>query len=208
VGDIKLLNKLTENNNTLLELEWKAFLYGNKDAFAYFYNLYIDDLYHYGTKIMNDEDSVKDAIQEIFFDLYIKRNSNHVNLDNLKFYLLLALKRNLIKRLKRNRRFTEESNITDFEPEYSTEVSIIDVEEKEELNRKIAKLLQELPSKQKEAVYLRFNQELEYNEISQILNVTVETARKHVYRAIKAVKNSINSKDLILFYFLVKPRME
>ncbi len=202
------MDKPNKNNIKLLELEWKAFLSGNKDAFAYYYNLYIDDLYHYGTKIMNDEDSVKDAIQEVFVDLYIKRNSNHANLDNVKFYLLLALKRNLIKRLKRNRRFAEESNITDFEPEYSAEVSIIDFEEKEELPRKLAKLIQELPSKQKEAIYLRFNQELEYNEIAQILNVTVETARKHVYRALKAVKNSMNSKDLVLFYLLMKPEMQ
>lgn len=204
MGDIKLLDKLIENNVKLLDLEWKAFLYGDKDAFAYFYNLYIDDLYHYGTKIMNDEDSVKDAIQEIFFDLYLKRNTSHTNLNNFKFYLLLALKRNLIKRLRKNRRFTEETNIIDFEPEYSTELRIIDIEEREELERKVTKLINELPPKQKEAIYLRFNQALEYNEVAKILNVTVETARKQVYRALKAVKNSINSKDLILFYFLVK----
>ena len=107
------MNKPNRHSDKLLDLEWKAFLYGNKDAFAYFYNLYIDDLYYYGTKIMNDEDSVKDAIQEIFLDLYLKRNSSNANLKNLKFYLLLALKRNIIKRLKKNRRFTEETSIID-----------------------------------------------------------------------------------------------
>ncbi|BBE20184.1 RNA polymerase ECF-type sigma factor [Aquipluma nitroreducens] len=75
---------------------WLQFMDGDKEAFAFFYNQYIDRLYQYGIKLCNDEDTIKDAIQEVFLDLYLKRASNPTTPNNLKYYLLLALKRNLI----------------------------------------------------------------------------------------------------------------
>ncbi|MDP2061044.1 MAG: sigma factor [Flavobacteriaceae bacterium] len=87
-------------NKEYWRLIWLQFKDGDKEAFAIFYNLHIDRLYQYGLKVSNDEDTIKDAIQEVFLDLYLKRASNQTTPENLKFYLLLALKRNLIKKLK------------------------------------------------------------------------------------------------------------
>lgn len=56
-----------------LRLSWSRFKDGDKEAFAFFYNLHIDRLYHYRLKVSNDEDTIKDAIQEVFLDLYLKR---------------------------------------------------------------------------------------------------------------------------------------
>ncbi|WP_321373128.1 sigma-70 family RNA polymerase sigma factor [uncultured Draconibacterium sp.] len=191
------------SDENLLGLEWNAFLEGNREAFAYFYNLHIDALFQYGTKIMADEDAVKDAIQEVFLDLYLKRKTNSADPYKLKFYLLLALKRNLIKRLKRERRFTETSEEIDFIPEYSIETRIIDKEQQEEINRKISILLSQLPAKQKEAIYLRYNQSLEYSEVAKVLNISVESARKQIYRALKSVKKLLKSEN-INFFILFK----
>lgn len=191
------------SDENLLGLEWNAFLEGNREAFAYFYNLHIDALFQYGTKIMADEDAVKDAIQEVFLDLYLKRKTNSADPYKLKFYLLLALKRNLIKRLKRERRFTETSDEIDFIPEYSIETRIIDKEQQEEINRKVSILLSQLPAKQKEAIYLRYNQSLEYSEVAKVLNISVESARKQIYRALKSVKKLLKSEN-INFFILFK----
>lgn len=194
------------SDKNLLELEWNAFLAGNKESFAYFYNVHIDALFQYGVKIMADEDSVKDAIQEVFLDLYLKRNTNSADPHRLKFYLLLALKRNLIKRLKKERRFTETTDEIDFVPEYSIETRIIDKEQEEEINRKVSKLLSQLPAKQKEAIYLRFNQSLEYIEVAQVLNISVESARKQIYRAIKSVKELLVSENINFFLLFISSK--
>ena len=52
-----------------VSLLWKSFLAGDKEAFAHFYNLHVNALYRYGTKLCTDDDLVKDAIQEVFLDL-------------------------------------------------------------------------------------------------------------------------------------------
>ena len=148
---------------------WEGFLAGDKEAFAHLYNLHMEALYRYGTKLCTDDNLVKDAIQEVFLDLYLKRKKNQTNPYNLRWYLILALKRNLIKKLKHNRKLVgEEECELNFEPEYSIEKAIIENEEEAELNRKVNDELKKLPAKQKEALYLRFNESMEYPEIAKV----------------------------------------
>lgn len=185
---------------------WTRFQLGDKEAFAVLYNLNIDALYHYGTKLCKDDATVKDALQELFLELFLNRYKIKVNPENLKFYLLLALKRNLIKKIKSDRKliygFNEGIN---FEPEYSIEYQIIKQEKDMEINQKVLNAISLLPSKQKEAVYLRFNESLEYSEIAGILEITVESARKQVHRALKKVRELIGKEtNAFLFVLLLK----
>ncbi len=189
---------------SIVSLLWKSFLAGDKEAFAHFYNLHVDALYRYGTKLCADDNLVKDAIQEVFLDLYLKRNKNNATPEKLRFYLILALKRNLIKKLKRNRKkvSTEELELT-FQTEYSIETTIIENEKESELNQRVNEMLQILPSGQKEALYLRYNLSLEYDEVAKLMNITVESARKQVYRALKTVRDKYGKQGMVWF-FIVK----
>ena len=194
-----------DKNNSRTLIYWQNFIEGNNEAFAYFYNLHVEVLFRYGTKFCSDDNIVKDAIQEIFIDLYLKRNSNKTNPENLRFYLILALKRNLIKKLRQNRRLVDiEISDIEFEPEYSIEKLIIDDESEAELNLRLQEILKDLPAKQKEALYLRFNESMDYPEIAQILNISVESVRKQVYRALKALRNKMESKTLAFFLIAFK----
>lgn len=186
-----------KNENSII---WENFLTGNKEAFAHIYNLHVEALYRYGTKLCADGNLVKDAIHEVFLDLYLKRQKNKPNPKNLRWYLILALKRNLIKKLERNRKLVDEAESElNFEPEYSIEKAIIENEQEAELNRKVNEVLKNLPAKQKEALYLRYNESMEYPEIAQLLNISVESVRKQVYRALSAVRKKFGKQGLVLF---------
>ena len=185
---------------------WENFQLGDKEAFARLYNLHVDSLFRYGTKITADEDFVKDAIQEVFLDLYIKRQNNKTNPENLKFYLLLALKRDLIKKLKRNRKRVDVQLCDEYtqQMEHSIEKTIIEREEDTEIDRRVCRVLNTLPSKQKETIYLRFNESLEYSEIAEMLNISIESVRKQVYRALKSIRESFG-KEPFIFLLLFQP---
>lgn len=178
---------------------WKNFQSGDKEAFAWLYNLHVDSLYRYGSKLTVDEDFVKDAIQEVFLDLYLKRQNNKTNPENLKFYLLLALKRNLIKKLKRSRKLVEMQLCDEdtHEPHHSIEKTLIEQEEHNETDRRVCNVISKLPSKQKETIYLRFNESLEYSEIAEMLNISIESVRKQVYRALKSIRKSFGKEPFI-----------
>ena len=186
---------------------WLRFKSGDKEAFAIFYNLHIDRLYSYGLKLCNDENTIKDGIQEIFLDLYLNREKINSTPETLKYYLLLALKRNLFKKLKSGRRFDvgdiKESRFNDLE--FSVEYLIIEQEKGEEKRHLVIDALNQLPGKQKEAVYLRFNEAMDYPEIASILGITVESVRKQVYRALKTVRELLDNKsNIILLHFFQK----
>jgi len=195
-----------EVNNDYWLVIWTRFKSGDQEAFAVLYNHHVNALYSYGTKLCKDKDVVKDALQDLFLELFLHRDKIRISPENLKFYLLLALKRNLIKKLKAGRKVTHEFNESvDFEPQYSIEFQIIEQEKDEEINRKVSDAIRQLPAKQKEAVYLRYNESLEYGEIAAILDITVESVRKQVHRALKTVREIISNQTVtVLFTFLLK----
>lgn len=187
---------------------WSRFKDGDKEAFAIFYNRHVDSLYQYGRKLCNDDDTIKDAIQEVFLDLYMRREKHSVGYENLKYYLLLALKRNLIRKLKTKRRF-DETKVPDgkhTEPEFSIEYVLIEKEQEEEIRIKLANALNQLPEKQKEAIYLRFNETLDYRDIALILGITVESVRTQIYRALKTVRQILDNNTFILLFKLFRKK--
>ncbi|MCE4566637.1 sigma-70 family RNA polymerase sigma factor [Maribellus sp. CM-23] len=199
------MNALLENSDHWQSL-WERFIDGDKKAFALIYEDNIDGLFQYGSKLHPDESTVKDAIQEVFYDFYIKRKSIQKS-HSIKFYLLLALKRNLIRKLQAERKQQVNNEEDDFysEPETNPEYQTIKKESEKELEEKIKNALLKLPAKQKEAVYLRFDETLPYEEIAKILNISVESARTLVYRAIKTIKKILKTQgSIVLLSFFKK----
>lgn len=196
----------TEVNKEYLGGIWTRFKSGDQEAFAVLYNLHIDKLFSYGTKFCRDEEAIKDALQELFLELFLKRDKIKIVPENLRFYLMLALKRNLIKKLQSGRRIIQElDESANFMAEYSIELQVIEKEKDAEINRKVLNALNQLPPKQKEAIYLRFNESLEYSEIAEILEITIESVRKQVYRALKTVREIIGDEFVAVYFsFIVK----
>ncbi|HTM98239.1 MAG TPA: sigma-70 family RNA polymerase sigma factor [Pedobacter sp.] len=166
---------------------WVSFIKGDDEALNTLYNNFVDVLYSFGLRFSDDVDLVKDSIHDLFVDLYKYRKtlSNDVN---VKSYLFTALKRKICLVLKK--KAIQESHI--FEAPFllscSIEEQIIDGEEQSILLAKLRKQLALLPGRQKEAVYLRFNAELEYEEIAAIMDISLETCRTLVYRGLKQLR--------------------
>lgn len=176
------------------QIVWNRYRRGDQEAFAIFYNLHIDHLYHYGTKLCKDSDTLKDSLQELFLEFFLSRERISTMPENLKYYLMLALKRNLVRKLKAGKLVTHDAEKSlEFEPEYNIEFKIIEQENEKEIHNILMNALKKLPSKQKEAIYLRFNESLEYTEIANILEISVESVRKQIYRAIKTIRKIIGT---------------
>ena len=62
-------------------------------------------------------------------------------------------------------------------------------EDKVAIETEIKNLLEILTDRQKEAVYLRFIQELEYEEVANLLDMTAPAVRKLISRAIKRMRD-------------------
>lgn len=177
---------------------WADFLNGEKYALSRIYDLNADLLYRYGKKFSSDDDLVKDAIQDLFFDL-IRTRSTLGKTDHIYFYLIKALRR----RLFQAHRGIKNLMTTDDEAEMHTANIVYSIEEewiqKEEITLKeeiVRKGLAELSPKQREILYYRFTCDFEYGQICEIMSMKYDSARKMVFRALKTLREHLAETNL------------
>jgi RNA polymerase sigma factor (sigma-70 family) len=169
---------------------WTSFIDGDDDALNLLYKQFIDVLYAFGLRFTADAEIVKDSIQDLFVDLYKYRKTLASEV-NVKSYLFTSLKRKICLVLKKNAAAANHSFEVPFLLNGSIEEQMIQEENQSALLLKLNKQLELLPSRQKEALYLRFNAELEYEEIAVIMNVSLETCRTLVYRGVKQLREKM-----------------
>jgi RNA polymerase sigma factor (sigma-70 family) len=184
-----------EEDATLL----RSFLAGNDHAFSSIYNKYADELFGYGIGLGFERETLKDAIQDTFYAFYAGKN-RLTGIHNLKYYLFRMLKNRLLD-IYKSAIHTNRVELSE-EMAFSVKTTILDNliagEEKIALQTRIDNLLNTLTDRQREAVYLRFMQEMEYEEIGRLLEMTPQSVRKLIFRAIKRLRE----ENLPLFLFL------
>ncbi|MEN7550390.1 sigma-70 family RNA polymerase sigma factor [Rapidithrix thailandica] len=190
---------LTPSKNTTDDASlWKAFQQSDQQAFAKIFHLYYPDLYNYGTKFIANEELVKDNLQELFIEIWAKRNALGT-VKNIKGYLVKSLRRRLLQNLqkiKKQHSLTMEAREEQVLFQLSSEELKIKDEQNEELTRKLRQAFDRLNDTQKEVVYLRFFNNLDYKEISEVMALQYQSVRNAMHTAIKAFR-----KALLLFVY-------
>lgn len=188
---------MSENNNENEILLWNSFKDGNAESFVLIFKNYYSALYHYGCKITLDTTLVEDVIQDLFVDLW--RSGGKAELVSLKAYLFTAFKFKLLKAFKDAGKINiVEANENENSFEISRELILINGEHHEELHKKVAIAMKELTARQSEIIYLKFYQNLSYEEVSEIMHISYQASRNLLYQSIKVLKKIIS---LLIFLF-------
>lgn len=179
---------------------WKNVREGSDAAFEELYLQYAGILYNYGLKFTSQVQLIEDCIQELFSGI-IKYHKNLNHTDNVKYYLLRSFKNKLVKILLKEQKYTSDTQDDyRFEVQFSIEHEIVQNEEGQKRKELLVKAIEKLSIRQKEAIYLRYTNQLEYEEISSILEMEVESCRNLVYRAIKSLRKRIENSNFILLF--------
>ena len=176
---------------------WQAFIQGNRDALGILFRRHYPDLYRYGTKICPDVEILEDCIQELFIELWQSKNAPPAI--SVKAYLLKAIKYKLLKALHKRSNIRLQAEMPEnISFEISYETFIIDKQEHAEKTSKVINALEQLSARQKEIIYLKFYQDLSYEEVSDIMNINYQVARNLLSQAIKAMKKILLKLPLLL----------
>lgn len=168
---------------------WTDFQKGDDDSLGNIYTIYFDSLYNYGFKFTRDALLVEDCIQELFVKLL--RNRRNLSLPvSVRNYLFGALRSHLFDKLEQVKRqsFIELNEKIDFHLDPDREVSIIEREKAAETESKLRKALQQLTPRQREAIFLKYQEGFSYAEIADILKMTQKAVYKLVGRAIQTLR--------------------
>lgn len=169
---------------------WQRMLAGDDQALAALFRFHYPMLYDYGCRLLQQAELVKDGIQEVFAYVWEKR-ATISPVDSVRAYLLVALRRHLFKSLARQQRQQESDQqylLNEIATSFSPEDFLIMQEKDRAWKQALTKALQEIPPRQREALYLKTHQGMAYREIAGIMNVSPQVARNYVSEAFRRLR--------------------
>lgn len=172
---------------------WKSLKEGDLKAFSVLFENYYPKLYNYGLKISKNVSVTEDSLQDFFLYIYEHRE-NLSDLDDIAPYLFLSYKRFLIRIINRNKknRTLDVSEVTFVDFEFTAE-EIMEKQETERFNKtNLPKILNALPKRQKEAIYLKYYSGLRAKEIAKIMNINYQSVINLLFKAIKSLKEDVS----------------
>lgn len=177
---------------------WTDFTVGSQEAFRELYDTYTDVLYAFGLRYTADQELVKDCIHDLFIDLHTYRAGLATSPDSVKFYLLKSFRRKLNLTQRKSSLFQLNGWLDPDQafpfPQFafSTEHKIMAEEKERETLEALAHEINQLPARQREILYLKFKQELDYEEIAALMHISVPTCRTLVYRGVKHLRQQLD----------------
>jgi RNA polymerase sigma factor (sigma-70 family) len=183
---------------------WQQLRNGSELALGKLIKKYFNLLQNYGYKFIRNEDFVKDCVQEVFVEIWTRRNTISQP-ESVRAYLLSSVRKKILRESVRQK-VNQGNELIDIENnlnfvEFSPELQIIEQEHTQENIRKIANLLNSLPKRQREAVYLRYYQNLERDEIAEIMGINSQSVSNLLQVAFQAIRESWSG--LIVHYLFM-----
>ncbi len=188
------------------EVLWDEFRSGNQPAFASLYKEYVNVLYHYCTHFANDRALIKDCIHDLFVELW-KHRQNIGPTTSVRFYLMASIKRKVVRHLTAEQKLVSQDDLMnnrrgsgEWVPgaDGSHETALIADEEDNHRHDCLHRAIQQLPRRQREAVYLRYYENLSNEEISTLMHINIQSVYNLIFGALGNLKKQITPDTVLL----------
>jgi len=186
--------------NTEKEL-WDRFLAGEELAYGQILKQYSDRMFSYGCRMCADEDLVKDCIQEIFLTLW-NNKANLSTTDSITWYLLKCTKTSIIREQKKWIKNEELVDDYVFDVEFDIETKIIADLDNLKIADKIKSIINQLPPRQREILYLRFYENFTLTEIAKLMDLSSQSVYNLLQKAYKNFRAEWLPLVIVLFKIL------
>ncbi|OGC78627.1 MAG: hypothetical protein A2145_02580 [candidate division Zixibacteria bacterium RBG_16_40_9] len=164
---------------------WREFKNGNSHAYETLFRRYKNQTYNFAYKMLGDKQSASDITQEVFIKLF-KSQDNSKPINDLKNWLFILTRNLCLNKLRDSKK----------------EIGLEAIEEESSENKiqdpqvlKLREALNQLEPNLKEALVLREYQGFSYQEIAEILDISVSAVKSLIFRArvkLKEIFEKIN----------------
>ncbi|MCF2489254.1 RNA polymerase sigma factor [Dyadobacter sp. CY347] len=191
--------KQADNFNAFYSPEyWLQICEGNITAFGELVDHNFNPLYHYGTRFTPDKGLIKDCIQDLFLEIWEKR-AKLTHIVSIKAYLFQSLRNNLITRIKKQSRFSDFSENEEFaSQDDSPELAWITDETDALTSSRLETGIEMLPKRQREALYLKYYQDLSNEEIAGIMGLQKQAVANYIHYGILKLREYWKYKTILL----------
>ncbi|BDD10776.1 DNA-directed RNA polymerase sigma-70 factor [Fulvitalea axinellae] len=169
---------------------WSQFKQGDRFAFARIYKDHSVALLAYGGKMTVDKQLSEDCLQDFFVELWRKRHRLGPT-DNIRYYLLCSYRRRLVRAIEKQNRLQSLRDEVLGHFELRVDESTLPQEISEQRKRWLQDAVDGLSKKQREILYLKYNEGLTYEEISEVLEMNYQSAVNSMHRTMKSLRRMV-----------------
>lgn len=188
-------------------LLWQRFRSGDSVSFDQLVQAYYQTLFRYGIRFENDEEYIKDCIQDVFVELWQRRQTVRET-EFVKFYLLKSLRRRIFRgKAKWGTHWESVQENYLFEVEFSIESQMIVQEVALDQVRQLEILMNQLSKRQKEVIFLKFYQGLTHEQIAEVMVLNRQSVYNILHEALQKLRNAWQGDmafSMALFTLLVQ----
>jgi RNA polymerase sigma factor (sigma-70 family) len=197
--------RIAEENAVLLNL-WHQSQAGDSLAFCQLADRQYRTLFNYATNYTSDREFIKDSIQELLIHIWEKRETIHIQF--VSIYFLKALRNQLLQEFRRNSASRTLLDIDEIDElsDYQTVETEIEKNEAFSKNQVMVRTaINDLPRRQKEAVFLKYFEGMDNEQIADFMHVNRQSVANLLFKAISALKNAIPVSHILLLAAIVTP---
>lgn len=179
-----------QNSTAVTDNLWKAFQDGEERAFHELYATYYNDLFSYCYGILKNRVAAEDCLQDFFVHLWRKRERLYPK-TTVKILLIGILRNFTLDFIRKNNCRNKHTNLFSLEIKTSTrsvEQDIIHNEIMVYKQRTVMNMINTLSTQQREALFLRYYENMDINEIATTMGLSYAATAKHLSRASKALE--------------------
>ncbi|GAA4469733.1 RNA polymerase sigma-70 factor [Nibrella saemangeumensis] len=197
----RLARQHQENQEKII---WNSFKKGDSQAFEQLYQRYFAILTRYGFRLTANRQLLEDAIQDVFVELW-RRKEHLADVENVKFYLLCALRNQIIRNIRHDRFETAEDidDFLDFLVSLSSEQHTIQTETETSQRERIQHAITQLSGRQREAIHLRFYHGLSLDEMAQLMGLTKQSVSNLLFKSYAVLR--LGLRFISTLYVLLFP---
>lgn len=185
------------------ETLWNQFRAGDENSFAQLYQNYVQSLYHYCAHFATDRALIKDCIHDLFLELWKHRNTIGPT-TSVRFYLMASIKRKLVRHITAEQKLVSQDDVTNGRrmgdmlagADPSHENLLIACEEDTFMNDCLHQALDRLPKRQREAVHLRYFQNMSNEEISTLMQINIQSVYNLIFGAMGNLKRHVTPETV------------
>lgn len=185
------IGKNTDTNDLYL---WNQLRYGDPHALEIIFDLHIRLLYSYGHKFTGNRSLVEDCIQDLFAEIWEKR-ARLSETNSIRFYLFKSLRRKIIRNLQKSHHNTNDLEEVSEHSAMSHEHVLILQQFSEEQLQLLQDALQKLAKRQKEAIFLKFYNQLTYDQIAEVMDLNKRTVYNLISLALDTLQKELASSQ-------------
>ncbi len=174
---------------------------GDRSAFDQIFNRYWKKLYNYANKVIKDEESAQDIVQEVFVSLW-QRRLTLTEVESLSSYLHGAIRFKGLGYIRSNlyKRNYAASIQSFFDEGCDSLNEQIDLKE---LNDVIHHEISKLPPKMREIFILSRMEHLTNKEIAEKLNISDKTVKKQINRSLNLFRLVLDEKSGSMLHLFI-----